>query len=191
MLAAVNPKSAAATQARATPVRRRAIRSQARSCNNCRFGTSCWNTLCYHCCVILVVVRWSVLSGIAAMPKLAANLTMLCNEVDFLDRFQAAAKSEFAGVEYLFPYPNPKEQIAERLARHRLTQVLHNLPAGDWAKGDRGIACDPKRVSEFQDGVAKAIEYATTHGCQQLNCVAGRAPQGSHRQAPRATLHAN
>src|SRR5207253_5379551 len=79
------------------------------------------------------------------MPKLAANLTMLYNEVDFLDRFEAAAKSRFAGVEYLFPYTYPKEQIAERLARHRLTQVLHNLPAGDWAAGERGIACHPKR----------------------------------------------
>src|SRR5437660_5974413 len=101
------------------------------------------------------------------MPKLAANLTMLYNEVDFLDRFDAAAKSGFAGVEYLFPYAYPKERIAERLARHRLTQVLHNLPAGDWAAGERGLACDPTRVGEFQDGVGTRIEYATTRGCIQ------------------------
>jgi hydroxypyruvate isomerase len=125
------------------------------------------------------------------MPKLAANLTMLYNEVEFLDRFDAAAKSGFAGVEYLFPYAYPKEQIAERLARHRLTQVLHNLPAGDWAAGERGIACHPARVGEFQDGVAKAIEYATTLGCMQLNCLAGIAPQGIDVQAVRATFVAN
>ena len=77
------------------------------------------------------------------MPKFAANLTMLFNEVEFLDRFAAAAKAGFKGVEYLFPYAFPKEALAERLAQHGLTQVLHNLPAGDWAKGERGIACLP------------------------------------------------
>jgi len=116
---------------------------------------------------------------------------MLYNEFEFLDRFDAAAKSGFAGVEYLFPYAYPKDQIAERLARHRLTQVLHNLPAGDWAAGERGIACDPRRVGEFQDGVAKAIEYATTLGCVQLNCLAGIAPQGIDVQTMRATFVAN
>ena len=125
------------------------------------------------------------------MPKLAANLAMLYNEVDFLDRFEAAAKSRFAGVEYLFPYTYPKEQIAERLARHRLTQVLHNLPAGDWAAGERGIACHPDRVGEFQDGVARGIEYAKALGCTQLNCLAGIAPQGVDLQEVRATFVAN
>jgi len=125
------------------------------------------------------------------MPKLAANLTMLYNEVDFLDRFDAAAESGFAGVEYLFPYAYPKEQIAERLVRHRLTQVLHNLPAGDWAAGERGVACDPNRVGEFQDGVAKAIEYATALGCVQVNCLAGIAPKGIDVQTVRAIFVAN
>ena len=125
------------------------------------------------------------------MPKLAANLTMLYNEVDFLDRFEAAAKSGFAGVEYLFPYAFPKEQVAERLARHRLTQVLHNLPAGDWPAGERGIACHPKRVGEFQDGVARAIEYAQALRCTQLNCLSGIAPQGVDLHDVRATFVAN
>src|SRR4029453_15201336 len=111
------------------------------------------------------------------MTKLSANLTMMFNEVDFLDRFEAAAKAGFKGVEYLFPYPYPKEQLAEKLAKHRLTQVLHNLPAGDWAKGERGIACLPQRVGEFQDGVGKAIEYAQALGCKKVNCLAGIAPQ--------------
>ena len=112
------------------------------------------------------------------MIKLAANLTMLYNEVDFLDRFDAAAKSGFTGVEYLFPYAYPKEQLAERLQRNRLVQVLHNLPAGDWAKGERGIACHPDRVGEFEDGVAKAIDYARTLGCAQVNCLFGLALNG-------------
>ena len=125
------------------------------------------------------------------MPKLAANLTMLYNEVDFLDRFAAAAQSGFKGVEYLFPYAYPKEQLAEKLARHGLTQVLHNLPAGDWAGGERGIACLPDRVGEFQDGVGRAIEYATALGCRQVNCLAGIAPRGVDREKVDATFVTN
>src|SRR5512139_484973 len=106
------------------------------------------------------------------MVKLAANLTMLWNELDFLERFAAAATAGFKGVEYLFPYAYPKEALAETLAQHGLVQVLHNLPAGDWAKGDRGIACDPARSGEFQDGVARAIDYAKALGCRQVNCLA-------------------
>ncbi len=112
------------------------------------------------------------------MPKFNANLTMLFNEVPFLDRFQAAAEAGFKGVEFLFPYAFDKDAIAERLARHGLVQVLHNLPAGDWDAGERGIACHPDRVGEFQDGVGRAIEYATALGCRQLNCLAGITPAG-------------
>jgi hydroxypyruvate isomerase len=122
------------------------------------------------------------------MTRLAANLTMLYNEVDFLDRFDAAAKSGFAGVEYLFPYPYPKEQLAERLQKHGLVQVLHNLPAGDWAGGERGIACHPDRIGEFQDGVEKAIDYARALGCRQVNCLAGIAPEGVDAGKVRATF---
>ena len=125
------------------------------------------------------------------MPKFAANLTMLFNEIDFLDRFEAAAKAGFSGVEYLFPYPYPAEQLAGLLQRHKLAQVLHNLPAGDWAKGERGIACLPERVGEFQDGVDKAIGYAMTLGCRQLNCLVGIAPQGVSADQVRATVLAN
>ena len=125
------------------------------------------------------------------MPKLAANLTMLFNEVDFLDRFEAAAKAGFTGVEYLFPYAYPKEQLAEKLARYRLEQVLHNLPAGDWAGGERGIACHPNRVGEFQDGVGTAIDYARTLGCKQVNCLAGIAPKGVDPQTVRDTFVSN
>ena len=125
------------------------------------------------------------------MPKFAANLTMLYNELAFLDRFEAAAKSGFEGVEYLFPYDHPKEQLAERLAAHGLTQVLHNLPAGDWAGGERGIAVLPDRVGEFQDGVGRAIEYAKALGCTQVNCLAGVAPANVARDKLEQTLVAN
>ena len=125
------------------------------------------------------------------MTKLAANLTMMFNEVDFLDRFAAAAGAGFGAVEYLFPYPYPKEQLAENLARNGLVQVLHNLPAGDWAKGERGIACLPDRVGEFQDGVGKAIDYATALGCKQVNCLAGIAPAGVDPGEVRATFVSN
>ncbi|MES1178434.1 MAG: hydroxypyruvate isomerase [Myxococcales bacterium] len=122
------------------------------------------------------------------MPKFAANLTMLYNELEFLARFEAAAKAGFRGVEYLFPYPFPKEQLAEALGKHQLTQVLHNLPAGDWAAGERGIACLPSRVGEFQDGVGEAIEYATALGCKHINCLAGIQPKDASAEQARQTL---
>ena len=109
----------------------------------------------------------------AAMPRFAANITMMFNEVDFLDRFEAAARAGFKGVEYLFPYDYEPDRLAEKLEANGLTQALHNLPAGDWQAGDRGLACRPDRVGEFQDGVGKAIEYATELGCKRVNCLAG------------------
>jgi len=122
------------------------------------------------------------------MPKFAANLTMLFNELEFLARFEAAAKAGFRGVEYLFPYPFPKERLAEELSKHQLVQVLHNLPAGDWAAGERGIAVDPTRVGEFQEGVGKAIEYATALGCKQVNCLAGITPKNISADQARSTF---
>lgn len=125
------------------------------------------------------------------MPKFCANLTLLYNEHAFLDRFAAAAKAGFTGVEYLFPYDFDKNRLAEQLQKHQLVQVLHNLPAGNWTEGERGIACHPDRVGEFQDGVGKAIEYATALGCRQLNCLAGIAPEGVPEEKLRATFVAN
>ncbi len=107
------------------------------------------------------------------MVKLAANLSMLFNEYDFLDRFEKASRAGFKGIEYLFPYQYPKDQIKELLDTHDLIQVLHNLPAGDWDAGERGIACQLDKINEFQNGVGLAIEYAKTLGCTQLNCLSG------------------
>lgn len=125
------------------------------------------------------------------MPKFCANLTMLYGEHAFLDRFAAAAADGFRGVEFLFPYDFPAEEIADRLGRNGLVQVLHNLPAGDWAGGERGVACLPDRVGEFQDGVGRAIGYATALGCKQVNCLAGKAPEGADPERLMATLADN
>ena len=125
------------------------------------------------------------------MPNFAANLTMMFNEVDFLDRFAAAADAGFKSVEYLFPYEYEPAQLDELLERHGLAQVLHNLPAGDWGAGERGIACHPDRVGEFQEGVGKAIEYATALNCPQVNCLAGVAPDGVSDAEIDATLVSN
>ncbi len=122
------------------------------------------------------------------MPKYAANLSMLFGELDFLDRFKAAADHGFTGVEYLFPYAYGKEALAAALGENGLTQVLHNLPAGDWDAGERGIACLPDRVGEFQDGVGRAIEYATALGCRQVNCLIGKTPAGADPEAVRALV---
>ena len=110
------------------------------------------------------------------MPKFAANLTMLYNEHDFIERFAAAAADGFEAVEYLFPYAYKKELLADLLKEHDLTQALHNMPAGDWVGGERGIACLPGREEEFRAGVISAIEYATALGCKRVNCLAGIAP---------------
>ena len=112
------------------------------------------------------------------MPRFAANLTMLFTERPFLDRFEAAAAAGFTAVEFLFPYDFTPEQIAEKLKGNGLQLVLHNLPAGDWAAGERGIACHPDRVEEFRAGVSRAIVYAKALGVGQLNCLAGIAPAG-------------
>jgi hydroxypyruvate isomerase len=125
------------------------------------------------------------------MPKFAANLTMLFNEVPFLDRFEAAARAGFTGVEYLFPYDFDKRELKARLVRHGLTQVLHNLPAGNWGAGERGIACHPDRVQEFADGVDRAIDYARTLGCTQVNCLAGVVPSGVSQADAHATFVRN
>lgn len=125
------------------------------------------------------------------MPKFSANLTMLFNEVDFLDRFQKAAEHGFSAVEFMFPYAWPAEELAERLQRYGLKQVLHNLPAGDWAAGERGIACLPGREQEFQDGVEKALQYAKALQCPALNCLAGLVPRGVDRDKVRQTLVTN
>ncbi|MEW6046041.1 MAG: hydroxypyruvate isomerase [Bacillota bacterium] len=108
------------------------------------------------------------------MIRWVANLTMLFTEVPFMERFERAARAGFRYVEFLFPYGQDVEGIAGELARLGLEQVLFNLPAGDWASGERGIAADPGRRAEFRDGVERALEIACRLGVRRLNCLAGR-----------------
>jgi len=121
------------------------------------------------------------------MIRFSANLTMLFSDVDFLDRFERAAKAGFKAVEYMFPYPYKKQDLAERLTKNGLQQVLFNLPAGHWEGGDRGIACLPGREGEFQEGVGQAIEYAKALGCTLVNCLVGKTPASTPEKA-RQTL---
>ena len=125
------------------------------------------------------------------MPQFAANLTMLFNEHPFLDRFEAAAQAGFKAVEFLFPYAYPVAELQQRLKAHGLKLVLHNLPAGDWDAGDRGMACHPERIDEFRAGVALGIEYVTALGVPHLNCLAGKAPAGIDEGTLRRTFVAN
>lgn len=125
------------------------------------------------------------------MPKFSANLSMLFTEAPFLDRFGLAAKAGFEAVEFLFPYAFSAQEIKQRLDANGLKLVLHNLPAGDWEAGERGIACLPDRTDEFRSGVARAIEYATTLGVPQLNCLAGKVPIGADDAVLRKTFVAN
>ncbi|RFB88507.1 hydroxypyruvate isomerase [Rhizobium leguminosarum bv. trifolii] len=109
------------------------------------------------------------------MPVFAANLTMMFNEWTFLDRFDAAADAGFAAVEYLFPYEATPEAIAERLARNNLQQALFNLPPGDWAAGERGIAALPGRFDALKADVERALDYAAATGVRRLHLMAGIA----------------
>jgi hydroxypyruvate isomerase len=122
------------------------------------------------------------------MIRFSANLTMLFSDVDFLDRFERAAKAGFKAVEYMFPYPYKKQDLAERLTKHGLQQVLFNLPAGNWEGGDRGIACLPGREGEFQEGVGRAIDYAKALGCSLVNCLVGKAPAGAPEKTRRTLI---
>jgi hydroxypyruvate isomerase len=125
------------------------------------------------------------------MLKFSANLTMLFNEVDFLDRFERAALAGFKAVEFLHPYEWEKDRLVEKLDRFGLQLVLHNVPSGNWAAGERGIACLPDRVSEFQEGVGLAIDYAKALKCPRVNCLVGITPKDVSTEKVRQTLVSN
>jgi hydroxypyruvate isomerase len=121
------------------------------------------------------------------MPRFAANLSMLYPELDFLDRFEAAARDGFRAVEYLFPYDHAPGVLAARLKAHGLEQVLFNTPPGDWERGERGLACLPGREAEFRDGVRRAIDYAATLSCPRIHVMAGLVPDGMARETVQPT----
>lgn len=113
------------------------------------------------------------------MPKFSANLSFLYQDLAFLDRFAAAAKDGFGALEYLGPYAEPKEKVANALKANGLKQALFNVPSGDWAGGERGIACLPDRVEEFRSGISLALDYAKALSCPQVNVISGLVPKGA------------
>jgi hydroxypyruvate isomerase len=125
------------------------------------------------------------------MPRFAANLSMLYPELDFLDRFEAAAKDGFEAVEYLFPYAWEAREIAARLKANGLQQVLFNAAQGNWDSGERGLACLPGREEEFRQAIEKALVYAQALECPRIHVMAGLAPQSASRETVRATFVSN
>ena len=125
------------------------------------------------------------------MPKFAANLSMMFNEVPFPERFAAAAKAGFTAVEFLFPYDYPAADVAQWLKENQLKNALFNMPPGNWAAGERGIASLPGREAEFAAGVDKAIEYALALGTPTVHAMAGLFPEGADRAKHRAVYIAN
>jgi len=141
-----------------------------------------WKVLSFSLFVLVstrsVSLNNEFIYGFGFMPRFAANLSTMFNECSFLDRFKAAAHAGFCGVEYLFPYDFNPADIKARLDEHGLKQVLFNMPAGNWAAGDRGLACIPARINEFKETVEQSIEYAKVLDCEQIHCMMGVAPKG-------------
>jgi len=125
------------------------------------------------------------------MPKFAANLSFLFTDALFPERFQRAAAAGFKGVEYLFPYDYPAHDVADWLRAADLEQVLFNQPPGDWAGGERGLACLPHRQGEFAESVEKALDYAVVLDCERVHCMAGLRPAGVADAELEATYIAN
>ena len=125
------------------------------------------------------------------MPRFSANLSFLFQDQPFYDRIDAAAANGFRGVEYMSPYDSDVGEIKRRLRAHGLTQVLFNLPLGDFASGERGYASDPERVDEFREGVAEAVDIARELDCKRINLLVGIAIPGRDGAYARATLVKN
>lgn len=125
------------------------------------------------------------------MPQFAANLTMMFNEVPFLDRFKAASDAGFTAVEFLFPYEHSPGEVASKAKAAGVQVVLFNMPAGNWAAGERGIAGLPGREAEFRESVDKALAYAEPLGVPRLHAMAGVAPAGADPAECRVTLISN
>lgn len=120
--------------------------------------------------------------------KVAANLSMLYAEHGFLDRFAAAADDGFRGVEFVSPYEQAPQDVAEAARRAGVTVALFNSPAGDWAAGERGMACDPARREAFRSGIERAIDYAGALGCTRLHVMAGNVPPDVSAKAAEAAF---
>ncbi|MFH1803953.1 MAG: 2-oxo-tetronate isomerase [Pseudomonadota bacterium] len=114
------------------------------------------------------------------MPRFAANLSLLFADRPFEKRFAAAAAAGFAGVEYIGAYDMPMADLKRHLDDNGLTQILFNMPFGDAARGDKGLACRPGREDEFRDSVVRALDYATALECPFVHCMAGLVQKGEN-----------
>src|SRR5436305_10757203 len=117
------------------------------------------------------------------MPRFAANLSMMFNEVPFLERFEAAAKAGFTSVEFLFPYDHPPEEVGKRLKAAGLTQALFNLPPGNWEAGEKGFAALPERFDDLKRSLETALPYAKATGVKRLHLMAGIANRSDPKAA--------
>src|SRR4030088_2890043 len=115
------------------------------------------------------------------MPRFAANLSMMFNEVPFLDRFDVAAKAGFTAVEFLFPYDHPAEEVGKHLRRNGLTQALFNLPPGNWDAGEKGFAALPDRFADLQLSAQTALPYAQATGVKRVHLMAGIASRSDRK----------
>jgi hydroxypyruvate isomerase len=125
------------------------------------------------------------------MPNLAANVSMLFPELPFLERFAAAARAGFRAVEYQYPYEWPAAEVAAAARDAKLEVVLHNMPPGDAARGERGTACLPGREARFREDLEQAVDYARAAGCTSLHLMAGVMPPGAERAAYHAAYVSN
>jgi len=125
------------------------------------------------------------------MPNFAVNLSMLFTELPLIERFSAAKAAGFDQVEIQFPYELSIDQIQQQLEQNGQQLILINLPAGDWAAGERGIACHADRQTEFEQGVAQALEYACALNVPQINCLAGIKPDDQSEAQTRAIFTQN
>jgi hydroxypyruvate isomerase len=125
------------------------------------------------------------------MPNFSAHLSMLFTEMPFRERFNAAARAGFKAVEFMFPYDYSLTDLKDELLKNDLQLVFFNMPAGNWAAGDRGTAVNPARKTEFQNGLAQAMEYAVGLGVTRLNCLVGKKPADCTEKEQRQTLIEN
>ena len=116
------------------------------------------------------------------MAKFAANLTMLFNEVDFLERFEKAHQCGFKAIEYLFPYAYEPQVLADKLDQYGFEQALFNMPPGNWNAGERGFAAIPGREEEFKQSVDTALLYAQALNCKKIHAMSGIVDQQFTRQ---------
>lgn len=116
------------------------------------------------------------------MPRFAANLTFLFQDLAFMDRFAAAAEQGFTAVEFMSAYEHAPSAVAAALRDSGLRMALMNSPAGDLAGGERGLAALPERRRDFRTSIGRALEYCAATACPLLHVMAGIVPEKADRR---------